>query len=374
MRKIHPTPNLLFSLTLLLGLLVLPAGAASKKADQVRPAPKSASSRAKVRETETERKGKKAIPRTHSEAKATAGKPSNAKQTALASKAQPSKATKGKSTSGKSCAPCTSPTARAKATTARETSTKTTGLRSAVLVQATAKKTSLSAAAGKSAPGKPVQLSSRLVPANYTADADDESRGKFGKNNPKTNRNEAEPDDARPAAESVPRTRETTAGNTDTVRPSNRVLSAKKERDDEKEADKDDQKRSQRQREVTEKEAGPVYEVAYPDQIEVTEYGSTSSTILNLLKLPSMRPMTPFGAVVTRSSSTPSKRSDLVIPQQRILEIQYQLANRGFYNSEPNGVYDELTVQAMWEFQKNYGLPATGYPTAHALKRLGLAN
>jgi peptidoglycan hydrolase-like protein with peptidoglycan-binding domain len=57
-----------------------------------------------------------------------------------------------------------------------------------------------------------------------------------------------------------------------------------------------------------------------------------------------------------------------------VLEIQYELSKRGFYAGEPSGVYDETTILAMWEFQKNYGLPATGYPTAHSLKRLGLTN
>lgn len=376
MRKIHPTPNLFFSLSLLLILLAWPVGAANNKTDQVRPAAKTAGSHAKAREAESERKGKKALPLSRSEAKAAANKASKAKQPALASKAQPVKSAKGKSTSGKACASCVSPSAGAKPTAAKTTTAKTNGPRSAVLVQATPKKSSLSTAAApsKTATGKPTQLSSRLVPASYTADADDESRGKFGKNNVKPKRHEEEPGDAPPAVEPMPRTREAVTGTPDAVRPSNRVPFPKKERDDDKEAEKDDQKRNQRQREVTEKETGPLYELAYPDQIEVTEYGSTSSTIQNLLKLPTMRPLTPFGAVVTRSSSTPGKRSDLAIPQQRILEIQYQLASRGFYNSEPNGVYDELTVQAMWEFQKNYGLPATGYPTAHALKRLGLAN
>jgi peptidoglycan hydrolase-like protein with peptidoglycan-binding domain len=48
--------------------------------------------------------------------------------------------------------------------------------------------------------------------------------------------------------------------------------------------------------------------------------------------------------------------------------------SRGFFNSETTGVYDQATIDAMRRFQANQKIPITGYPTAHALKRLGLAN
>jgi hypothetical protein len=129
-----------------------------------------------------------------------------------------------------------------------------------------------------------------------------------------------------------------------------------------------------RPREINTAADTPAYQIQLPDKIEVVEYGSTSPTISKLLTLPESRPLTPFGAIVTKTNTPPTKRNDLAIPQQRVFEIQYELVKRGFYSAEPNGLYDEATVLAMWEFQKNYGLPATGYPSAHTLKRLGLTS
>ena len=371
MRKLHPTPNLFFSLTLLLSLPALPAWATNKKADQVRPTAKTSGSHAKTKEAETARKGKKAVPAAHADTKAATSKQGNAKQVALTSKNQPGKATKENNSKLKACAKC--PTQSGQLSAQAKGNAAKAGLKPALLLETTTKKNA--AASGKSAANKSTLLSSRLVPASFALAASGESRGKFGKNNANAKHNEEEPEDVPPVKETLPRPRGTTAVKAaDASRESSRVIPAKKDRDEDKEVERDEQKRSQRPREVAEKEGEPVYDIAYPDQIEVTEFGSTSSTVQNLLTLPTMRPLTPFGAVVTRSSSTPGKRGDLVIPQQRVLEIQYQLASRGFYNNEPNGIYDEATIQAMWEFQKNYGLPATGYPTAHALKRLGLAN
>jgi hypothetical protein len=36
------------------------------------------------------------------------------------------------------------------------------------------------------------------------------------------------------------------------------------------------------------------------------------------------------------------------------------------------GEYDDATIEAMRRFQTQQKIPVTGYPTAHALKRLGL--
>jgi hypothetical protein len=116
----------------------------------------------------------------------------------------------------------------------------------------------------------------------------------------------------------------------------------------------------------------PKLPVARPDRIEVIEPGSPQ--LMRLQALANSRPLPSYGAIVTRTGTPPAPRKDISIPQQRVFEIQYELAKRGFYTAEPNGLYDDVTVAAMWEFQKNYGLPATGYPTAHALKRLGLTS
>ncbi len=116
----------------------------------------------------------------------------------------------------------------------------------------------------------------------------------------------------------------------------------------------------------------PKLPLAKVDRIEVIE--SDSPQIEQLQTLRNSRPLPSYGAIVTRTGTPPTPRKDISIPQQRVFEIQYELAKRGFFTAEPNGLYDDTTVASMWEFQKNYGLPATGYPTAHALKRLGLTS
>lgn len=116
----------------------------------------------------------------------------------------------------------------------------------------------------------------------------------------------------------------------------------------------------------------PKLPIAKPDRIEVVEPNSPQLEQLQTLR--NSRPLPSYGAIVTRTGTPPAVRKDISIPQQRVFEIQYELAKRGFYTAEPNGLYDDVTIAAMWEFQKNYGLPATGYPTAHALKRLGLTS
>ena len=116
----------------------------------------------------------------------------------------------------------------------------------------------------------------------------------------------------------------------------------------------------------------PKLPIAKPDRIEVVEPNSPQLEQLQTLR--NSRPLPSYGAIVTRTGTPPAPRKDISIPQQRVFEIQYELAKRGFYTAEPNGLYDDVTIASMWEFQKNYGLPATGYPTAHALKRLGLTS
>lgn len=109
-----------------------------------------------------------------------------------------------------------------------------------------------------------------------------------------------------------------------------------------------------------------------PDRIEVLEYGSTSST-------DTARWLNP---AVTRSSasdpatevSAPSRGRKVSIDSERVIQIQQALATRGFYAGQTTGVYDDATVDAMRRFQVSSKVAATGYPTAHSLKRLGLGN
>ncbi|HKQ79459.1 MAG TPA: peptidoglycan-binding domain-containing protein [Blastocatellia bacterium] len=116
-----------------------------------------------------------------------------------------------------------------------------------------------------------------------------------------------------------------------------------------------------------------VYPIA-PDRIEVIENGADSSPdVSRHLNLPvpraqsSQPPSEP-------DLSAPKKRKNVNIGESRVLQIQQALKQRGFYNDELTGVYDNDTVEAMRRFQIDQKINATGYPTAHALKRLGLTN
>lgn len=109
-----------------------------------------------------------------------------------------------------------------------------------------------------------------------------------------------------------------------------------------------------------------------PDRIEVVESGSASSPDLAR----HLNPPLPPSQVPRDSSETdlrsPTRGKPLKIDESRVLQIQQALKQRGFYTGEMTGEYDQATVEAMRRFQTREKIPATGYPTAHALKRLGL--
>jgi hypothetical protein len=108
-----------------------------------------------------------------------------------------------------------------------------------------------------------------------------------------------------------------------------------------------------------------------PDRIEVIESGSAPSPDLaRYLSLPPPSPRPPQDP----SEIDPTRRKPLKIDGSRALQIQQALKKRGFYTGELTGVYDEATVEAMRRFQTQEKILATGYPTAHALKRLGLTS
>lgn len=65
-------------------------------------------------------------------------------------------------------------------------------------------------------------------------------------------------------------------------------------------------------------------------------------------------------------------RTASAMPSERVLEIQNALIQRGFLQGEPTGTYDKATIDAMLSYQKSRNLRATGYPTAEALRDLGL--
>ncbi|HKG23297.1 MAG TPA: peptidoglycan-binding domain-containing protein [Blastocatellia bacterium] len=61
------------------------------------------------------------------------------------------------------------------------------------------------------------------------------------------------------------------------------------------------------------------------------------------------------------------------IQSDRVIEIQNALMKAGAYEGPSTGQYDETTSAAMKRFQVNNGLPATGLPSAHTLKKLGVS-
>jgi hypothetical protein len=110
-----------------------------------------------------------------------------------------------------------------------------------------------------------------------------------------------------------------------------------------------------------------------PDRIEVIEYGTAPTPEL-ARQLNPPPPRNPIETDTDSPSSPSPRRKGVSIDQSRVLQIQQALNQHGFYSGEFTGVYDENTIEAMRRFQNSEKIPATGYPTAHALKRLGLGS
>lgn len=109
-----------------------------------------------------------------------------------------------------------------------------------------------------------------------------------------------------------------------------------------------------------------------PDQIEVIESSADSDSALEISR--NLKPPRSQKPQDSSDADLPllSKRKGLKIDESRALQIQQALKQRGFYAGEMTGIYDQATFEAMRRFQTQEKIPATGYPTAHALKRLGL--
>jgi murein L,D-transpeptidase YcbB/YkuD len=60
------------------------------------------------------------------------------------------------------------------------------------------------------------------------------------------------------------------------------------------------------------------------------------------------------------------------ISPERVTEIQHALIKAGYMEGAATGQYDEITVQAMKQFQAANGIPETGAPSAASLKKLGV--
>jgi hypothetical protein len=84
-------------------------------------------------------------------------------------------------------------------------------------------------------------------------------------------------------------------------------------------------------------------------------------------------------------TNTPSSNTQFIAPTpapvartsgmalERVIEIQNALVKAGYYQGEATGVYDETTKQAMKQYQQANKLQASGLPSAHALKKLGVS-
>ena len=72
-----------------------------------------------------------------------------------------------------------------------------------------------------------------------------------------------------------------------------------------------------------------------------------------------------------RSSTAVSYRQTAPTPE-RYKEIQQALADKGYLKSEPNGVWDDQSSDAMKQFQNDKNLPSTGKITSASLIGLGL--
>jgi hypothetical protein len=107
-------------------------------------------------------------------------------------------------------------------------------------------------------------------------------------------------------------------------------------------------------------------------RIETIEYGSEKyNQTTRQLSLP----MTGRGTGGDGSKgriNVSNRRIEVDIAPERVIEIQRALIERKYLEGEPTGVYDDVTIEAMRQFQTKEQIDVTGYPTAHSLKRLGL--
>ncbi len=102
-------------------------------------------------------------------------------------------------------------------------------------------------------------------------------------------------------------------------------------------------------------------------EFDPNNYGQTS-------QITALPPSSVEAKPQSNTRNAPLRRIKVEIEPQRVLEIQRALAQKGFYTETPTGVYDDATIEAMRRFQAANRIEVTGYPTAHALRRLGLTD
>jgi peptidoglycan hydrolase-like protein with peptidoglycan-binding domain len=107
-------------------------------------------------------------------------------------------------------------------------------------------------------------------------------------------------------------------------------------------------------------------------RIETIEYGSAKyNQTTRQLSLPTTGRGTGGDPSKSRINVS-NRRIEVDIAPERVIEIQRALIERKYLEGEPTGVYDDVTIEAMRQFQTKEQIDVTGYPTAHSLKRLGL--
>src|SRR5579862_7512556 len=76
----------------------------------------------------------------------------------------------------------------------------------------------------------------------------------------------------------------------------------------------------------------------------------------------------------SKSKRKPKPASQKAPAPDRIREIQTALQKQGAYQGDPNGKWDDPTVEAMKTFQDKNGLSPTGKIDAVTLEKLGLGS
>jgi hypothetical protein len=126
------------------------------------------------------------------------------------------------------------------------------------------------------------------------------------------------------------------------------------------------------ERAVEREEARVSYPVV-PDQIEVIEYGSERARGAEASG--ARRVSASAGSrAATAMPSVSKRRLGVAISEERVSEIQQALTRKGYFAGELTGAWDDATYEAMRRFQFEHKIDVTGYPTAHALKLLGLTD
>ncbi|HVW08253.1 MAG TPA: peptidoglycan-binding domain-containing protein [Bryobacteraceae bacterium] len=128
---------------------------------------------------------------------------------------------------------------------------------------------------------------------------------------------------------------------------------------------------------TTTKSKAPVKKAVTPAKKSVTPATKSASTAKKLASSSSSKGKAPAKTAASRNSHTRKPvtnwRTRQVNPTpDRYKEIQQALVEKGYLKSEPSGVWDADSIDAMTRFQNDQKLPATGKITAASLIGLGL--